>query len=298
MREATQPKMEDNVPLPPEVWARIATHTRSERGISLTGQLCRASRQGVTKSPRPWRMLEKKYGVQRCEDPTRVREAFLRFAEERGMFKDRLLTFADPDNDGLPPYGLEWCALEGVMGHVRADRDTYHASVTALLCDEVDKTFFRNVEVPVQGAVNLAPRTIMGCLCAAYAAVHTSMAVLLVVNYEPGESINGAIPLNVAYGLQTLLKNFDDRDGVPVPKWVVGRTILNGEAGEGKGIRLHMRNSSSVVVCSMLNPLPLLGPYDGIVVCAKHDATFEWLDKTSDSGELEPWLPKHRVHFG
>ena len=303
-REDTQPKMADNVPLPPEVWARIATHTRSERGISHVSQVCRASYQGVTESPRPWRMLEKKYGVQRCEDATRVREAFLRFAEDRKMVKDRFMTFADPDKDGSPPLDLV-CVCLGVviMSDVFSDRDMYNASLAALQRDGSDKAFFRQVEVPcwsvmLAGNDTLSPRVVMGCLCAAYAAVCTSMAILLVVRDESSEINFGDTPPRVLDCLGRFLEKFPDKDGALVPDWLVGYTMRSGNDEGDNGIRLDMRNSSTIFVCSMADPLPLLGPYDGIVVCAKHDATFEWMDKTSDSGELEPWLPKHRVHFG
>ncbi len=290
--------MADTVSILPELWAKIATFTRSKRGISNTGQICRASRQGVAKSHRPWRTLEKKYGIQRCEDPTQVRETTIRFLEEQEVVKHRFLDFASPPATEAPPRPIFLLILEGIMDNVMTDRDVYHTCLAALQRDDSTDVFFRSIKVPSprtrsSSVGTLTARALMGCLCAAYAAVCMPMAILLVIKDEPHEYISVDTPAEALNCLRIFLENFTNKDEDLAPDWLVGWDSIHDDITKGVSVLLRLRNSSTIFVTSMDDTFPALWKYDGIVVCEQSNGPNMFI-----ISQLHLVTTRHRVHFG
>ena len=288
--------------LPPDVWAKIAVFTRNTRSISRIGQVCRASRDGVTKSTKLWRALEKEHKIQPSIDPARARENVIECMKERVVKRHAI---ARVNRDRL--HGTEYLRmhLEYALNSVNLDIDLYRDFATALLVKPATWRFRKAYLQPgIMGHDDtiMSPQMIMTSLCASYAAVCKSMAVLVLVRDDEGTR-SGNDCSCVEVHIEMMLKAFtcDSADGLPAQDWIVATNWSDGENG---GTEFRLRNSSTIFVCSMDGPPPLQHTFDGVVVCspclevtsnyvlAPVDVTPQWM-RAPDYP-----LPKYRVHFG
>ncbi len=295
---------------PPEVWAVVAAFTRSKRSISRIGRVCKKSHKGVTKSVHPWRALERKYGIQPAEDPERARENTMRYVKERRLVKRGLENFAHTGHlvDRAPrlrPTGLRF--WERRLHYLKRDPDFYHVFLTALLdkpvvdtvptreqaeltnvCDQIGKPL-RETPLVLQ-----TPRTLRGggaqpemdmtMLCAVYTAVckpGTNILVLYTKDYNM---------YAMRMRIDTFLQGFDGAsvEGLPPPNWVRHTERLENSK---YGAWMHLRNSSSIILCSTDDPLPRVLQFDGVIGPGTGIRPLVWL--------LEPTFPfpKHYVDF-
>ena len=302
------------VPLPPEVWEKIAVFTRSKRSISCIGQLCHASHDGVTKSTRPWRAVEKKYGIRLVTDPARSRENTMKYVKERRVVKRSLESFARTGElvDGELPSSGTLSFWEGTFDYVKRDPDFYHACLMALFDKPVVDTVasreltemrsrcqLLGTPAVIEGALVLhtphtfphgrmhTPERDMAMLCAAYTAVCKPGVNLLL--FHEDDPMSGMM-----FRFRMFLAAFDEQvvDGLALPNWVVHTQHLDGVDGVGNGWRIHLQNSSTILMCAVSELPPLDVQFDGIISCTPHaELPTAWMLA------IEYQLPKHCVNF-
>ena len=310
------------VPLPPDVWAKIAGFTRSRRGIARVSQLCRASHDGVTKSARPWRALEKKYGIRLVDQKSLARQNAMKYATERAVVKRGFENLALTGNliameSGGPrrPRGGTLGYWESSLRFVMRDPDFYHAGLTALLhknpdepsgvrqimydairaalvartADGIDyRELFCELQTPAKflGGTE-RPEGSMAMICAAYTAVRKSGVTLLILHERDS---------GLMMDLERLLTMFNEDvvDGLAMPNWVVHTADPGSFHNNITREIMHLRNSSSIFLCHMESIPPLGLQFDGVIACNIRvtDLSAEWTQALQDFAPSE-----RRVHF-
>ncbi len=259
---------------PPEVWAVVAASTYSKRSIACIGRVCKASHDGVTNLAHPWRMLERKYGIQPAENPERARENTIKYVKERRVIKRGLENFANCGfltvrGPGLPQPTLTLQFWEKELGFVKSYPTSYYVFLTALFdkpvvdtvpirIEERVKQIIRKVKgdetsrvlaMPSRGE-DVWPERDIAMLCAVYTAVRKPGANILLY-HDTDDSLWPRIVM--------FLEAFDGGivQGLPPSKWVVYTTELDHDnKDEAVGTWIHLRNSSSILVCSTDAPSP------------------------------------------
>ncbi len=294
------------VPLPPDVWAVIAAFTRSKGDIVRIGLLCKASHDGVTKQAHPWRMLERKYGIQPAEEPERARENTIKYVKERQLVKHGLERFAFTGelraDRVLRSANANLYFWERVLAYVKSDPLFYHSCLTALfdkpdtaptrelLCDVPEKPVDREPLVlqppPAFRGANVLPERDMAMLCAVYTAVRKPGSNILLLHERDVD-----LWMRIEKFLEAL--DGDIVQGLPSPKWVVYSVNLDNSNNEAVvGTWIQLRNSSSIIVCSTEDPPPRGPEFAGIISSAIR------------VGRQNHWIiapgfrpPEHCVHF-
>lgn len=288
---------DDDGAIPPDVWTLIAEFTRSKRSISRLGQVCHAARDGVTKTTRPWRVLEKKYRIQQSPEPTRARENVIRYVKDQEALKHDLahITFSRERVLSREGTRLRLKDLEESLYDVAMKgRHFYDVYMKALTVPATG--FFNGFHLPPDFGRGVSQQMTMTSMCAGYAAVCKSMNILVLVRADEDDDTSRSLrDTNTVFEcIEDLLGywNGSPGEGLPMPDWVVSTRRFHGEGEDDTGQLLRLRNSSTIFVCSMADPPPLRQTFDGIVVCAKYlGVPPEWLCVPGYP------LPKYRVHF-
>ncbi len=270
-----------------DVWAAIAVRTRGTRTALRLGQVCHASREGVTKkAPGLWHTLATKHGIaQSGVTATRFRVG--EYLKKRESMKRELLGFGGaPGITRLSDKGLEQ-VLRDVERYMRGGV-LYQTAATALMQSEAEPSALMlaaarsashilTVALPKWEA-GVSVQVAMAAVCAAYAAVCKPTRVLVVTRPTAPSgtfaTLSSSAICDMMDCLEDLLNGTTANGGFIVPPdKAASRT-------DGMPLELRLCNSSMIIVQSTFNEeYPY--EFDAVVMARVPD------------GHMPTWMMRH-----
>ena len=262
-----------------DVWAAVAARTRGTRTALRLAQVCRASREGVTKkAPGLWKTLAGKHGIARSKEIATWSNVG-QYLKKRESMKRELLGFGGTSGiTRLQNKGLEQVLRD--VERVMSFGTLYQTAATALLHASPSGTGIRTIKLPKWEA-GVSVHVAMAALCAVYAAVCKPTRILVIIRPIASgtwANLSSKAICDAMDCLEDLLNGTTANGGFIMP------TDEAASRTDGMPLELRLCNSSMIVVQSTLNDeYPY--EFDAVVMARVPD------------GQVPTWMLRHGLNW-